>query len=104
MRVLKKGISVFFLALFLFPLVQKELHALEHANDFHCSSALNHFHEKEHFCSLCDFIVPLTLVTSQPVFDFTLVCHSLLPFSYKSIFLTSAALYATALRGPPAFR
>jgi hypothetical protein len=54
---LKKYYSVLLLAIFLFPLAEKEVHALEHRSDFHCSSADQHFHELEHNCEICDFIL-----------------------------------------------
>src|SRR5687768_4611960 len=52
---LKKFLSVFFLLLFLFPLVEKELHAFEHSNDIHCNENDKHFHTLEHNCSICSF-------------------------------------------------
>lgn len=49
--------SLFLLGLFLFPLVEKELHAWEHADDFHCNSSVAHIHQHEHSCNLCDYTV-----------------------------------------------
>lgn len=69
MKVLLKNISsIFLLFLFLFPLVEKEMHALEHADDFHCSSVDKHFHELEHSCSLCDYTMPATLGSANNSF------------------------------------
>jgi hypothetical protein len=71
MKVLLKNISsIFLLFLFLFPLVEKEMHALEHADDFHCSSVDKHFHELEHSCSICDYTIPATLGSSNNSFHF----------------------------------
>jgi hypothetical protein len=74
---LKKILSIFLLFLFLFPMVQKELHAYEHKNDFHCNSTDKHIHSIEHTCGICDFAifdstlnssVPFTIITSEKHF------------------------------------
>jgi hypothetical protein len=51
----KRILSFFFLFLFLFPTVEKQLHAFEHHNDQHCTATDKHFHSVEHSCSICDF-------------------------------------------------
>jgi len=51
----KKYFSVFFLALLLFPMVEKQVHAYEHRDDIHCSATDKHFHTLEHSCSICDY-------------------------------------------------
>jgi hypothetical protein len=50
-----KYFSIFLLSIFLFPLVDKEIHAFEHAGDSHCTSINKHFHTAEHHCPICDF-------------------------------------------------
>jgi len=52
---LKKYCSILFLFLFLFPQVEKEIHAFEHLDDVHCTATDKHFHELEHTCSICDY-------------------------------------------------
>jgi hypothetical protein len=52
---LKKYLSLFFLSLFLFPMVEMQVHAFEHKDDLHCTSADKHFHPLEHNCSICDY-------------------------------------------------
>jgi hypothetical protein len=52
---IKKYLSFLFLLLFLFPMVEKGMHELEHKDDFRCSSTNKHFHNLEHNCSICDF-------------------------------------------------
>ena len=48
--------ALFTLAIFLFPFVEKELHTIEHADDFHClETSQSHVHEVQHHCSICDF-------------------------------------------------
>src|ERR1700753_3093425 len=54
---IKKYLSFFFLFLFLFPTVEKQLHAFEHRADLHCTSTDKHFHSQEHSCSICDFTI-----------------------------------------------
>jgi hypothetical protein len=54
---LKKYCSVFFLFLFLFPLAEKEMHALEHSSDAHCTASDIHLHSLEHHCAICDFTI-----------------------------------------------
>ena len=56
---IKKYGSLFLLLAFLFPLVQKELHALEHSDESQCSTTTEkHFHAEEHHCDICDFALP----------------------------------------------
>ncbi|MGQ0827798.1 MAG: hypothetical protein ACT4ON_05335 [Bacteroidota bacterium] len=57
MKHIKKYLSLFCLILFLFPLVEKNVHAFEHYDEVHCNSTDKHFHELEHTCSLCDFTI-----------------------------------------------
>lgn len=58
---MKEKIKIYFslslLGLFLFPLVEKEIHALEHVDEFHCTSTVAHIHQHEHSCDLCDYTV-----------------------------------------------
>ena len=54
---IKKYFSLFFLFLFLFPLVEKEVHALQHNMDVHCTASDIHLHQLEHHCAICDFTV-----------------------------------------------
>lgn len=69
---LKKYLSFFFLLLFLFPTVETQLHAFEHAADVHCQASDKHFHKQEHHCAICDFTATdSNLVTDEPV-SFTL--------------------------------
>jgi hypothetical protein len=62
---LKKYGSLFLLLLFLFPIVEKQLHAFDHVNDKHCQATDKHFHELEHSCSICEF----TIADTCPVPD-----------------------------------
>ncbi|MFY9308348.1 MAG: hypothetical protein WAQ28_04780 [Bacteroidia bacterium] len=59
---LQKYISIAVLLLFLFPMVEKQVHAFEHLSDKHCTANEKHFHELEHHCDVCVF----TLGDSSP--------------------------------------
>lgn len=54
---IKKYGSVFLLLLFLFPLVEKQLHIFDHQKETRCSATDKHFHEKEHSCRICEFTI-----------------------------------------------
>jgi hypothetical protein len=57
---MRKVIPIFFLVLFLFPLVQQELHAFGHRDDVACTAKdTKHLHEQHHYCKFCDFSVPV---------------------------------------------
>ena len=100
---LQSFFSAFVLALFLFPLVEKEVHAFQHADAFHCKATDKHFHEQEHSCPICDFIVPVGTAPSRAVYNFEVYASSsiVLPFSETKIF--SSSKYFVSLRAPPVF-
>lgn len=54
---IKNILSFFLLFIFLFPLLEREVHASEHSRDNHCTVGSKHFHDLEHHCSICDFTV-----------------------------------------------
>lgn len=53
-----KLFTLFCLLVFILPQVEIQIHAFEHANDFHCTSSNKHFHEQEHNCAICDYSLP----------------------------------------------
>ena len=91
----KKYCSIIFLFLFLFPLVEKEIHAIEHADDVHCSASDKHFHELEHSCSICDYTMPAALgsannsfhvVFNEQIISFNLYTDCInIPTAYQDI-------------------
>src|SRR5690606_14798221 len=94
-------ITSFFLVLFLFPMVEKELHAMEHHDDEHCAEhELMHLHEKDHICNISDF-------TFDPVSNFTVDFITVLsPLFQKENFIYHGFdvilfLDKNYLRGPP---
>lgn len=97
-----KYISIFFLVVFAHALIQQEIHALEHADDFHCKSVSEkHIHEQEHDCSLCDFTFASSVIPDD------IVTTSLFSTNSEEIFLFLNNHYASyqgfsyTLRGPP---
>ena len=54
---IKQIVSFFLLSLFLFPMVEKEVHEAIHSADVHCTAGSKHFHNLEHHCSICDFTI-----------------------------------------------
>jgi hypothetical protein len=56
MQKLKNIFALFTLLVFLFPLVESEVHNFSHWSDFHCTvNNATHLHKAEHHCILCDF-------------------------------------------------
>jgi hypothetical protein len=82
---LKKYGSVFLLLLFLFPLVEKQLHIYDHRDDTRCLATDKHFHEQEHSCPICEFTitdsgllpdVQLHVILSEEVSVFQAFCEN----------------------------
>ena len=98
---IKKYFSLFFLFLFLFPMVEKEIHALEHKADIHCSATDKHFHSLEHNCSVCDFTNTNTITTPETSSEFIISANdfSFLPFIESSF--TSSSFHLLPARAPP---
>lgn len=99
-----KYISFLLLFIFLFPFIEKEIHTVLHKDDTHCDiKTEQHYHEKEHKCSICDFNITTSFTLShftsytllQSANDFILGFH-------KEIF-TAAAFCYFSLRAPPLF-
>ena len=80
MNTAKKYISLILLTLFLFPMVEKEVHTFQHASDSHCKSINKHFHKLEHSCGICDFVFCPPYGSSFIKPSFSLDCFS---FSYS---------------------
>jgi hypothetical protein len=99
---LRKYISVFALAVFLFPMVVEAAHTYEHRNDKHCTEqSSRHFHKAEHHCPICDYVP----VTSDKPFH----CNNILAdvvfttatFSFHQTFVVVKHNYNFSLRAPP---
>ncbi len=97
----KKYISLFFLSLFLFPLVEKEFHAIEHAYDVHCNATDKHFHELEHTCSICDYTITDSFSTPKNDIQFVISINHF-EFVWDEVNIYSPSAFSdTPLRAPP---
>jgi hypothetical protein len=101
---MRKVIPVFFLVLFLFPLVQQELHAFGHRNDVSCTAKdTKHLHEQHHYCKFCDFNVPVhAFLQADFAIVFTLQ-HYLTFSSGFTAFHAFCLNHAGPPRAPPVF-
>ena len=97
----KSILSAFLLLLFIFPLVEKEVHTLRHVEAFHCKATDKHFHEIQHACAICDFIVPVTTAPSKPDHDLNVYTSSSLILFYSETKVVSVTEYFPSLRAPP---
>jgi hypothetical protein len=103
MHKLKPYISVFFLALLLYPWLEKVHHELDHLEEEHCETRGLHFCAYEHTCEICDYVFSVSsdLNPGQPEFiqyaSFLDQAETVLP----GLIPVSPA-YTHALRGPPA--
>lgn len=91
-----------FLALLLFPMVEKAVHDLSHLNDKHCGIKETHFCEVEHSCKICDyhFASPSTLPKDQSqVKIFLQTFDYAIPIFASNT--TTSPKYTFSLRGPP---
>jgi hypothetical protein len=78
-QTVQKYLSLFFLFIFLFPLVDKEIHGFEHAGDPHCTSKNKHFHKAEHNCPVCDYTFTSSETPKKLDYSITIFASS---FSY----------------------
>jgi hypothetical protein len=99
---LRSYISLLFLLLLLFPVVEKVQHELEHSKEQHCGFKDTHYCEVEHTCVVCDYVFS---AASEPP-----VNHSQLAFfsPYTKNIQTGLVFnllvpkkYTLSLRGPP---
>jgi len=101
-KILRSIISLFMIALLVFPIVEKLEHELDHLNVEHCTVEGLHFCESEHTCSVCDYVIsPSGLI--QNFGEVTLALT--LTTAYQSIPTTpifSGPIHHPQLRGPPA--
>jgi hypothetical protein len=98
---LKPIFALSLLFLFLFPLVEKEVHGLQHVETFHCKASDKHFHEQQHSCPICDFIVPVTVAPSKADYDFSIYLSRSLSLFYVETKAVSSPKYFVSLRAPP---
>ena len=100
---LNKGFTlIFWLIVFLFPMVEKGIQAVGHEEDVHCEAIdTTHLHTKHHTCSICDY--SNDEFASTQFFETTLeeksVQGPLFTFTNR-LFAVSVDLYS--LKSPPA--
>jgi hypothetical protein len=100
-RQVKKYISFFFLFLFLFPTIEKQIHAWEHSADEHCTSTSKHFHNLEHSCSICDFTITDSNAAPETEVQFVISSKPFLFHSFFESVNTLAAFQDLPSRAPP---
>jgi hypothetical protein len=99
---IRKYISVFALAAFLFPIVTEELHAFSHADDFHCTEkSTTHFHKAEHHCPICDFVPAVSDKPFQSVQILSDAIYTIVSFSFYQSIVAEKHDYNFSLRAPP---
>jgi hypothetical protein len=99
----KKYLSLFLLAIFAWPFIEKGIHDAAHADDEHCSThTAYHLHDQQHQCSICDFdcsspiehsAAEVVIAETAPV-TLTFYFHTSDPFAVP--------FFAISPRGPPA--
>lgn len=99
---IKNILSIFTLAVFLFPMVAVQVHSFEHRHDKHCTNTETHYCTPEHHCTLCDFVQ----ITSNTSVSETQLKAGIIITAHKTDFYKSVVVtkYNTVhpLRGPPA--
>jgi hypothetical protein len=103
MQKLKSYISVFFLALLLFPAAQKVMHEAGHLTDEHCDIKETHFCQYEHTCSICDYVFSSFAGAPERHSEYTpsVTCQDDFAFVKPSDKKAGSLAYTFSLRGPP---
>lgn len=100
-KMLRSIISLFMIALLVFPIVEKLEHELDHLTVEHCTVEGLHFCESEHTCSVCDYVIsPSGLIQNFS----ELKLHLTFTAAYKALQITpifSRPIHHPQLRGPP---
>ena len=95
--------SVFFLTVFLFPAVVKEVHTINHEKIFHCdANGEEHIHTQHHDCTLCDFVIPVISAPplSQDNFSSLQFAKYVFPNAVE-VYFSSSHFSSAQLRAPP---
>ena len=98
---IKKYFSFFLLFLFLFPIIEKQLHAFEHNADSHCTATDKHFHTPEHSCSICDFTITDSNAAPETKVQFVISSNQFLFHSFTESVNTPTAFQDLPSRAPP---
>lgn len=98
---IKKIFSVFFLILFLFPLMEKGIHDANHLDDAHCIATDKHFHTLEHNCPICDFTVTNHTFTPETSARFIIFVQHFSFVSLNEKINTEKVFHLFPSRAPP---
>jgi hypothetical protein len=98
---IKKYLSLFFLVLFLFPMVEKEAHAFLHSTDEHCVASDFHFHKLEHHCAICDFTATDSSTPTNSDYQFVITVNTFLFQPLVQSTHTPGAFQDLPTRAPP---
>jgi hypothetical protein len=97
----KKYISYFFLFLFLFPTIEKQVHAFEHSTDVHCKATDKHFHTLEHSCTICEFTISNSDAAPETQLQFIISAKQFTFHSFIAHVNKPAAFQDLPSRAPP---
>ena len=98
---LKKYGSIFLLLLFLFPLVEKQLHIFDHLDETRCLATDKHFHEQEHSCRICEFTITDSGLLPDVEFNFILSEEQSIFQIFSESIHTPKAFQDLPSRAPP---
>ena len=104
-RTYKSYFVVFFLSVFLFPVLIKEVHIVNHEKRFDCDvSGEQHLHVQHHDCTFCDFVIPVAYIpiVFQNTFSQTNFAEYIFPYLVE-VYCYSSQLSSVSLRAPPLF-
>lgn len=99
---IRSYISMFLLALLLFPIAEKVKHDFEHIDDTHCGITEKHFCKAEHTCDICDYVFSSYTGSpkTQEQFQLFLSADNEFKTFVTSTIITSFK-FRISLRGPP---
>ncbi|MBI4929978.1 MAG: hypothetical protein HY841_04385 [Bacteroidetes bacterium] len=101
MKVFKKYFSLFLLALFLCPLIEKSIHDFTHKNTFSCKGTDKHFHHAHPACPICEFTIPVLTVPVDENPNFSIFAFSDFTLPHDETPVISSTDYFVSLRAPP---
>lgn len=94
-------LTVFLAWVLLMPTAFEFTHSINHKDEFKCNSSEKHFHEKEDHCSICDFVLPLSIEAEDEVSGFKTFLSSINYFPLLEFIFIPYQNYNFSLRGPP---
>jgi hypothetical protein len=89
------------LFIFLFPMVEKEVHTSIHSADVHCTAGNKHFHDLEHHCSICDFTLTDSNKPTDVNYQLVVSCKQFLFQSFTESLDIPGTFQYLPSRAPP---